>query len=54
VCYAVSSRLGVVGAEVLASDRPRQGVQLYSAWCALFLLREQLLGDWRELLPKAP
>ncbi len=44
VYYAVSSAQGTVVRDVNVSNRPREGVQLYAAWCGLNLVREVLLA----------
>jgi nicotinamide-nucleotide amidase len=45
VYFAVSSAQGTVVRDVNVSNRPREGVQLYAAWCGLHLIREVLLGS---------
>lgn len=45
VYFAVSSAQGTVVRDVNVSNRPREGVQLYAAWCGLHLVREVLLGS---------
>jgi nicotinamide-nucleotide amidase len=45
VYFAVSSAQGTVVRDVNVSNRPREGVQLYAAWCGLQLVREVLLGS---------
>lgn len=45
VYFAVSSAQGTVVRDVNVSNRPREGVQLYAAWCGLNLVREALLGS---------
>lgn len=42
VYYALSTRSETLVREVNVSGRPREGVQLYAAWCALNLIREHL------------
>ncbi|MEY2934355.1 MAG: hypothetical protein RL033_5104, partial [Pseudomonadota bacterium] len=44
VYFAVSSAAGTVVRDVNVSNRPREGVQMYAAWCGLHLVREVLLG----------
>jgi nicotinamide-nucleotide amidase len=43
VYFAVSSAAGTVVRDVNVSNRPREGVQMYAAWCGLHLVREVLL-----------
>lgn len=45
VYFAVSSAAGTVVRDVNVSNRPREGVQLYAAWCGLHLVREVLLSS---------
>ena len=44
VYYALSTPSATLIREVNVSQRPREGVQLYAAWCGLNLIREHLLG----------
>ncbi len=44
VYYALSTQAETVVREVNVSQRPREGVQLYAAWCGLSLIRERLLA----------
>ncbi len=44
VYYALSTASATLVREVNVSSRPREGVQLYAAWCGLNLIREHLLG----------
>lgn len=43
VYYALSTARETLVREVNVSHRPREGVQLYAAWCGLNLIREHLL-----------
>lgn len=43
VYYALSTARETVVREVNVSQRPREGVQLYAAWCGLNLIREHVL-----------
>jgi nicotinamide-nucleotide amidase len=45
VYFAVSSAAGTVVRDVNVSHRPREGVQMYAAWCGLHLVREVLLSS---------
>lgn len=44
VYYALSTPNATLVRDVNVSNRPREGVQLYAAWCGLNLLREHLLA----------
>lgn len=44
VYYALSTPTGTLLRDVNVSNRPREGVQLYAAWCGLNLIREHLLA----------
>ncbi|HKO91698.1 MAG TPA: CinA family nicotinamide mononucleotide deamidase-related protein [Polyangiaceae bacterium] len=44
VYYALSTPEGTLVRDVNVSNRPREGVQLYAAWCGLQLIREHLLA----------
>jgi nicotinamide-nucleotide amidase len=44
VYYALSTPTGTLLRDVNVSNRPREGVQLYAAWCGLNLIREYLLA----------
>lgn len=44
VYYALSTERETVVRDINVSQRPREGVQLYAAWCGLNLIREHLLG----------
>jgi nicotinamide-nucleotide amidase len=43
VYYALSTPNETLVRDVNVSQRPREGVQLYAAWCGLNLIREQLI-----------
>jgi nicotinamide-nucleotide amidase len=45
VYYALSTARETLVRDVNVSNRPREGVQLYAAWCGLNLIREYLTGD---------
>jgi len=45
VYYALSTPTGTLVRDVNVSNRPREGVQLYAAWCGLNLIREHLLAS---------
>jgi nicotinamide-nucleotide amidase len=44
VYYALSTARETLVRDVNVSNRPREGVQLYAAWCGLNLIREHLSG----------
>jgi nicotinamide-nucleotide amidase len=44
VYYALASSTGTRVEQVNVSNRPREGVQLYAAWCGLDLIRQHLNG----------
>lgn len=44
VYYALSTARETLVRDVNVSHRPREGVQLYAAWCGLNLIREHLIG----------
>jgi nicotinamide-nucleotide amidase len=44
VYYALSTAQQTVVRDVNVANRPREGVQLYAAWCGLNLIREHLVG----------
>jgi PncC family amidohydrolase len=44
VYYALSTPQQTIVRDVNVSNRPREGVQLYAAWCGLNLIREHLVG----------
>ena len=44
VYYALSTPEQTLVRDVNVSNRPREGVQLYAAWCGLNLIREHLVG----------
>ncbi|MEO8183209.1 MAG: competence/damage-inducible protein A [Deltaproteobacteria bacterium] len=44
VYYALSTPRETLVRDVNVSNRPREGVQLYAAWCGLNLIREHLSG----------
>jgi nicotinamide-nucleotide amidase len=44
VYYALSTRTETLVRDVNVTQRPREGVQLYAAWCGLNLIREWVLG----------
>jgi len=45
VWYALATPAGTRVASVNVQHRPREGVQLYSAWCGLDAIRRYLLGN---------
>ena len=45
VYYALSTGRETLVRDVNVSNRPREGVQLYAAWCGLNLIREYLTGS---------
>jgi nicotinamide-nucleotide amidase len=45
VYYALSTPRETLVRDVNVSNRPREGVQLYAAWCGLNLIREHLSGS---------
>jgi len=45
VYYALSTPTETLVRDVNVSNRPREGVQLYAAWCGLQLIREHLLAS---------
>ena len=44
VWYALATPEGTRSASITVQNRPREGVQLYSAWCGLDAIRRYLLG----------
>ena len=44
VYYALSTPTETLVRDVNVSHRPREGIQLYAAWCGLNLIREHLLA----------
>jgi nicotinamide-nucleotide amidase len=44
VYYALATSTGTIVRDITLSGRPRESVQLYSAWCGLDLIRQQVLG----------
>jgi nicotinamide mononucleotide (NMN) deamidase PncC len=44
VYYALASASGTRVESVNVNNRPREGVQLYAAWCGLDLIRQHVLA----------